>query len=77
MATYLDPTDPSNMTLEDRLNEVAYILAKGVLRLHRRHALGPDSQTNPGPTFHSGSDLICRGTHGHMENLVNALEIRS
>ncbi len=53
MATYLDPTDPSQMSTNDRVAEVAAILAKGVLRLHRRHALGPDSHSNPGQSFHS------------------------
>ena len=77
MATYLDPTDPSNMTSEDRLNEVASILAKGVLRLYRSHALGPDGHSNPGPPFHSQSDLMCRPTHGHVDNVVNASETRS
>ena len=75
--SYLDPTDPQNMTVEDRLNEVAAILARGVLRLHHRHALGPDANSNPGPSFHSGSDLMCRPTHGHMDSVVNAPETRS
>ena len=75
--SYLDPTDPSAMSVDDRLNEVSAILAKGVLRLHHHHALGPDSHSNPGPPFHSGSDLMCRPAHGHMDNLVNASETRS
>ncbi|HEV7299809.1 MAG TPA: hypothetical protein VGN72_10625 [Tepidisphaeraceae bacterium] len=44
--SYLDPTDPSAMSVEDRLREVASILARGVLRLHLRGALGPDSHSN-------------------------------
>ena len=73
--SYLDPTDPSTMSVDDRLREVAAILAKGVLCLHRHHALdGPDSHSNPGPSFHSGSDLMCRPTHGHMDTVVNAPE---
>ncbi|HEV7298405.1 MAG TPA: hypothetical protein VGN72_03505 [Tepidisphaeraceae bacterium] len=63
--SYLDPTDPRNMTVEDRLAEIAAILARRVLRLHRRHALGRDSHSDPGPSFRSGSDLMCRPTHGH------------
>ncbi|HEV7300648.1 MAG TPA: hypothetical protein VGN72_14885 [Tepidisphaeraceae bacterium] len=51
--SYLDPTDPSNMCVEDRLAEVAAILARGVLRLHRRGALGADSHSNLGPVPHS------------------------
>ncbi len=39
MASFNDPTDPGNMTPEERLAEVAAILAAGVLRLHRRAAV--------------------------------------
>lgn len=31
-----DPTDPAEMTAEDRLDEIAVILARGLLRLHGR-----------------------------------------
>lgn len=31
-----DPTDPADMTAEQRLDEVASILARGILRLHGR-----------------------------------------
>lgn len=31
-----DPTDPADMTPEQRLDEVASILARGILRLHGR-----------------------------------------
>ena len=73
--SYLDPTDLSQMSVEDRLAEVAAILARGMLRLHRHHALGgPDSHSNPGQSFHSRSDLMCRPTHGHMDHVVNAPE---
>jgi len=75
--SYLDPTDPSAMSVDDRLNEVASILAKGVLRLYRSHALGPDGHSNPGPPFHSQSDSMCWPTHGHMDNVVNTPETRS
>ena len=34
----IDPTDPANMTAEERLTEVASILAEGVLRLRKRQA---------------------------------------
>jgi len=38
--------DPSFLTPDERLSEVAIILAAGVLRLHARAALSGD---NPGP----------------------------
>lgn len=31
-----DPTDPADMSPEDRMDEVASILARGILRLHGR-----------------------------------------
>lgn len=31
-----DPTDPADMTAEQRLDEVASIFARGILRLHGR-----------------------------------------
>lgn len=31
-----DPTDPADMTAEQRLDEVAGIFARGILRLHGR-----------------------------------------
>ncbi|MCC7409670.1 MAG: hypothetical protein IT442_16515 [Phycisphaeraceae bacterium] len=36
MASCIDPTDPAHMTAEERVEELAAILAAGVLRLHRR-----------------------------------------
>jgi hypothetical protein len=41
MAFANDPTDPVNMTPEERLTEVAAIFAEGVLRLRHRGAI-PD-----------------------------------
>lgn len=38
MAFSSDPTDPAHMTAEQRVAEVAAILAEGVARLHRRAA---------------------------------------
>ena len=38
MAFCIDPTDPANMTPEERLTEIAAIRAEGVLRLRRRQA---------------------------------------
>lgn len=31
-----DPTDPADMSPEERLDEVGSILARGILRLHKR-----------------------------------------
>ena len=39
MSTRHDPTDPVHMAPEQRLAEVAAILARGVLRLRNRSAL--------------------------------------
>ncbi len=39
MAFVNDPTDPANMTPDERVAEVAAILAEGVLRLRRRAAV--------------------------------------
>ncbi len=39
MAVPTDPTDPANMSSDDRLAEVAAILAEGVRRLRRRAAI--------------------------------------
>jgi hypothetical protein len=39
MAFANDPTDPVNMTPDERLAEVAAIFAEGVLRLRRRGAI--------------------------------------
>jgi hypothetical protein len=40
MALCHDPTDPSNLTADERMEEITSILAAGVLRLHR-HAAFP------------------------------------
>ena len=56
MNRVFDPTNPDLMSAEDRLTEVATILASGVLRLHRRAAI-------PAPDNHSAitpeSDQNC------------------
>ena len=36
MSLHPDPTDPTGMTPDDRLEEIASIFAHGVLRLHGR-----------------------------------------
>jgi len=41
MSLRLDPTDPADMIPDERLDEVASIFARGILRLHGR--IVPDS----------------------------------
>jgi len=41
MSLRLDPTEPADMTADERLDEVASIFARGILRLHGR--IVPDS----------------------------------
>jgi|GEM_PF-1416475 len=36
MSLRLDPTDPADMIPEERLDEIASIFARGILRLHGR-----------------------------------------
>ena len=71
MAIANDPTSPANMTPDERLAEVAAILAEGVLRLRRRSAVpavpGDVSPIkNPLESGQNGLDE-CAGTspHGH------------
>jgi len=49
-----DPTDPADMTPEQRLDEVASIFARGILRLHGR--ILPD---NPDIEILSDSSRTC------------------
>ncbi|HZW11402.1 MAG TPA: hypothetical protein VFF69_15970 [Phycisphaerales bacterium] len=39
MSLRLDPTDSSDVTADQRLDEIASILARGVVRLHRRYGI--------------------------------------
>ncbi|MBU4270540.1 MAG: hypothetical protein KKE86_15785 [Planctomycetes bacterium] len=50
--------DPSFLTPDERLSEVAAILAGGVLRLYARSALSCD---NPGPAHNEGDSPIFVG----------------
>ena len=68
-----DPTDPAIMTPEDRLAEVAAILAEGVLRLRRRSGISPTSTPpeisgNPHESGQIGLELSAKsrlhGQHG-------------
>jgi hypothetical protein len=66
-----DPTDPANMTPEERVAEVAAILAEGVLRLRRRAAVPvvPGDVSPAGNPLESGQNGLDEyaGTspHGH------------
>jgi hypothetical protein len=53
MARCNDPTDPAQMTPEERLAEVAAILGAGILRLYRRQALPPTSAMAGEPSMPS------------------------
>lgn len=68
MAFANDPSDPANMTPEERLAEVAAILGEGVLRLRRRAAVPGDipHANNPPESEQNGLD-DCAETrlHGH------------
>jgi hypothetical protein len=61
-----DPTDPTLLTPEQRLAEVASILAEGVLRLRARAALtppaGPGSPVSDSPQIRLDE---CRQTRPH------------
>ncbi len=50
-----DPTDPAHMSPEERLTELAAILAAGVLRLHRLAAIS----VSPNPQIPSDSRQNC------------------
>jgi hypothetical protein len=71
MAFVNDPTDPANMSPEERLAEVAAILAEGVLRLRRRAALPAvpgdvPAVKNPLESGQNGlDDYAGTSPHGH------------
>lgn len=68
MAFANDPSDPANMTPEERITEVAAILGEGVLRLRRRAAV-PGVMPPLGNPLESGQNGLdeCAETrlHGH------------
>ncbi len=68
MAFVNDPTDPANMSAEERVAEVAAILAEGVLRLRRRAAVPGNVPANNIP-LESGQIGLDAGAetrlHGH------------
>jgi hypothetical protein len=63
-----DPTDPDQITADDRVAEVATILAAAVLRLRRRHALATPSPQISSDSAQTGlevpADLRLHGQHG-------------
>lgn len=67
----IDPTAPANMSPEERLAEVAALLAAGVLRLRRRQAVAcpDDAVIHPVESAESaGNDLEVppeTRLHGH------------
>ncbi len=68
MALVNDPTDPANMTAEERVAEAAAILAEGVLRLRRRAAVPGKIPTNEIPLESGHIDLDAGAEtrlHGH------------
>lgn len=68
MAFANDPSDPANMTSEERVAEVAAILGAGVLRLRRRAAVPADipHASNPLESEQKGLDECAEARlHGH------------
>ena len=59
MAFCDDPTDPAHMTPEQRVEEIASILAAGVLRLHRRAAV---------PSFNSPSEFTADSAPDRLDD---------
>jgi hypothetical protein len=51
--------DPAELTPDERLAEVAGIFAAGILRLHVRAALSPDSAEHPHPKILPESRQDC------------------
>jgi hypothetical protein len=52
-----DPTNPRNMDDAERLEEVASIFARGVLRLHGRRTRHPCADRNPPESSPTSLDL--------------------
>jgi hypothetical protein len=71
MAFCHDPTDPSNLTADERIKEIASLLAAGILRLHR-HAAIPTASCPPNshPILPPGA-LMTPRKRGFMDTVVN------
>ncbi len=68
MAVRNDPSDPARLKPEDRVAEIASILAAGVIRLRARSALIAENSDVSEPTDLDRNCLeVCRETrlHGH------------
>jgi hypothetical protein len=67
MAAFYDPTDPIHMTPEQRVSELAALLAEGILRLRQRAALTSNPAINPPPESPDSGLDACPPTslHGH------------
>jgi hypothetical protein len=68
MAFCHDPADPVHLTPEQRLEEIASLLATGVLRLHRRAAIPshiPPVEFPPDSAPNGLDESPERGLHGH------------
>jgi hypothetical protein len=73
MAVY-DPTSPTEMSPDQRLDEIASILAGGLLRLHRRVALS--TEVSPVSLVEESEQIqldVCGQSRTHGEP-VNGLE---
>lgn len=60
--------DPASMNSDERIREVARILADGVLRLHARNALTPDPNFNnlPNSSLNGLEDCVETGLSVHL-----------
>ncbi|HEV7299860.1 MAG TPA: hypothetical protein VGN72_10880 [Tepidisphaeraceae bacterium] len=78
--SYLDPTDPSPMSAEDRLREVAAILAKDVLRPCTAAVRCARAATPILVLFHARNqppiDLMCRPGWSTWDTVVNTLRTK-
>jgi len=57
MSLRLDPTDPESMTPEERRDELASILARGILRLHGRDLPHGSAETGAPESPEASLDL--------------------
>ena len=78
MPSSYTPTDPQNMTTEQRLAEIAIVLAQGVLRLHKSPTLTDSAaRTATRPLATSipvGQALIFPARQGSVSLVVNEPE---
>lgn len=60
MSTGANPLPPDRMTAEERLNEVAAILAAGVVRLECAQTSGHCEHGATSPLHFAGEQSVCR-----------------